>query len=82
MVDPILILIYEIVTNMVDTPMYVRVDRIESKTDITYHVFTKDGELGQVIGKGGELGNCIRKVIKCSAKKHGISKNVYLDIRQ
>jgi predicted RNA-binding protein YlqC (UPF0109 family) len=82
MIDPILALIYDVITNMVDSPKYVRVDRIESEDSITYYVFTKEGELGQVIGKKGDLGNCIRKIIKSAAKKHQILKRVYLDVRQ
>lgn len=82
MIDPILVLVYEIVRNMVDSPAYVRVDRIEDENCITYNVFTRDGELGQVIGKKGDLGNCIRKIIKSAAQRHAISKRVYLDVRQ
>jgi predicted RNA-binding protein YlqC (UPF0109 family) len=80
--DPIFTLIYDIATNMVDSPKYVRVDRIESEDSIQYNVFTREGELGQLIGRKGDLGNCIRKVIKCAAKRHQISKRVYLDVRQ
>lgn len=67
---------------MVDSPNYVRVDRIESDENVMYFVFCKQGELGQIIGNGGTLGNAIRKIMKCAAKKHNLSKRVYLDIRE
>lgn len=77
--DALQTLLETVVRSLVDTPDAIIVTRIESSLSVKFYIQASGGELGQVIGKQGRIGNAVRTIIKSVARKDS-EKAIYIDI--
>lgn len=64
--------------SLVDEPNEVRVDQFQRGTIINLELNVSKGDMGRVIGKGGQVANAIRTLLKVAAAREG--SRVNLDI--
>jgi uncharacterized protein len=64
--------------SLVDEPKEVRVDQFQRGTTVNLELNVSKGDMGRVIGKGGQVANAIRTLLKVAAAREG--SRVNLDI--
>jgi uncharacterized protein len=67
-----------IAQSLVDEPNEVRVDQFQRGTTVNLELNVSKGDMGRVIGKGGQVANAIRTLLKVAAAREG--SRVNLDI--
>ena len=67
-----------IAQSLVDIPDEVRVDQYQRGTTVNLELNVSKGDMGRVIGKGGQVANAIRTLLKVAAAREG--SRVNLDI--
>ena len=67
-----------IVTALVDSPERVDIREIEGSRTTVYELHVGDGDLGKVIGKGGQTAKAIRVLLAAAAARRG--KRAVLEI--
>ena len=71
-------LLETIVTNIVDNPEEVSINKVEGSKSIILELNVVDEDMGKVIGKKGRIAKAIRTVLKAAASKK--EKRVILEI--
>ncbi len=56
---------------LVDNPEEVDVREVEGERTIVYELRVNEGDLGKVIGRGGQTARSIRTLLSAVAAKHG-----------
>jgi uncharacterized protein len=64
--------------SLVDEPNEVRVNQFQRGTTVNLELNVSKGDMGRVIGKGGQVANAIRTLLKVAAAREG--SRVNLDI--
>lgn len=64
--------------SLVDEPNEVRVDQFQRGSTVNLELNVSKGDMGRVIGKGGQVANAIRTLLKVAAAREG--SRVNLDI--
>jgi predicted RNA-binding protein YlqC (UPF0109 family) len=67
--DQVLALIWQLVGSVVDTPSEVAVEATNENGLTRYSVRVKEGEVGQVIGRGGRTASALRTLLAAVAMK-------------
>ncbi len=67
-----------IVKSVVDNPDQVRVEEVEGSRTTVYELHVAQGDLGKVIGKGGQTAKAIRTIMAAAAARQG--KRAVLEI--
>lgn len=73
-------LIEYIAKELVDEPDKVSVQTVESESVVVLELSVAPGDIGKVIGKGGQTAKALRKVLSAAATKH--KKKSVLDIKE
>jgi predicted RNA-binding protein YlqC (UPF0109 family) len=62
--------------SLVDEPSTVRVDQFQRGSTINLELNVSKGDMGRVIGKGGQVANAIRTLLKVAAAREGARVNL------
>jgi uncharacterized protein len=62
--------------SLVDEPSEVRVDQYQRGTTVNLELNVSKGDMGRVIGKGGQVANAIRTLLKVAAAREGARVNL------
>jgi len=60
-----------IIKNLVDNPDEVHINEITGDRTVIFELKVGDGDIGQVIGKGGKTARSIRTLLAAAAAKQG-----------
>ena len=71
-------LILKICKSLVDYPDQVKVKEIHSGATHVFEILVKDGEVGKIIGKGGNTAHSIRQILNAVASKE--KKRIVIEI--
>jgi predicted RNA-binding protein YlqC (UPF0109 family) len=62
--------------SLVDIPGEVRVDQYQRGTTVNLELNVSKEDMGRVIGKGGQVANAIRTLLKVAAAREGTRVNL------
>lgn len=62
--------------SLVDVPGEVRVDQYQRGNSVNLELNVSKGDMGRVIGKGGQVANAIRTLLKVAAAREGNRVNL------
>ena len=62
--------------SLVDEPDAVRVDQFQRGNTIQLALYVSKADMGRVIGKGGQVANAIRTLLKVAAAREGSRVNL------
>lgn len=69
-------LVAYIAKSLVDEPEEVKVEQFQRGTTIQLELNVAKEDMGRVIGKGGQVANSIRSLLKVAAAREGIRVNL------
>ena len=69
-------LVEYIVRRLVDEPDSVVVTEVERGHALTYQIEVAEGDLGQVIGRGGRIANALRTIVGALQDSDGVRRTV------
>ena len=67
-----------IVKHLVDKPDEVKVEEVDGERTVIFELHVGDGDIGKVIGRGGQTARSIRTLLTAASAKHG--KRAVLEI--
>ena len=67
-----------IIKHLVDKPDEVKVEEVDGKRTVIFELHVGDGDIGKVIGRGGQTARSIRTLLAAASAKQG--KRAVLEI--